>query len=374
MSTLLEVTMLPAKEGDCLLITYGHISDKKYILIDGGRKWTYKNSLKVLFEKLKINQLELIVVTHVDRDHIEGIMTLFEDSKLHINVKDVWFNTYDHLKGRAINPPANDEGSFLEPMGAKMGEDLSDLLIKKGWPWNNYFKGNPVEITENMNDNKINIGEVKLTLLSPNREKLKSFIPKWKAECRKAGIVAGIEAEEYGSYPISQFETMGSNRRIDIDKLAETPFENDETDANGSSIAFLFELEDKRILFAGDAHADILKNSLENYKGTKSEKIILNAFKVSHHGSAHNISNDILDMIECDHFLISTNGNYFKHPDPIAVARIIKYGGEGKTLHFNFKTEFTEVWDRELWKKKYHYKTSFPRVDEDGKNTLTLSE
>lgn len=46
--------------------------------------------------------------------------------------------------------------------------------------------------------------------------------------------------------------------------------------------------------------------------------------KVSHHGSAINISNELLDMIDCRNYLISTNGGKGRscHPDRETIGNI----------------------------------------------------
>ena len=98
----LSITMLPAKEGDCLVVSYGDDANRKYILIDGGRAWTYRNALKKYLAESSIRELELVVITHVDRDHIDGILALVEDPEFDLPVKNVWFNTYDHLNNVAI--------------------------------------------------------------------------------------------------------------------------------------------------------------------------------------------------------------------------------------------------------------------------------
>src|SRR6267378_495413 len=107
--------MLPAREGDCLWIRYGEADKPRQILIDGGRAATGKE-LKARIANLPANQVtfELLIVTHVDRDHIEGVLGLLEDPKLSLRFRDIWFNGYDHLMNVS-----------LETFGALQGERLS---------------------------------------------------------------------------------------------------------------------------------------------------------------------------------------------------------------------------------------------------------
>jgi len=88
------VRSLPARFGDCLLVSWG--SPPRAILIDAGLARTYAESLRPALAQcrsLGIRRLELVVITHIDRDHIGGIeqtLTLQHDHGL--AVAEVWFN------------------------------------------------------------------------------------------------------------------------------------------------------------------------------------------------------------------------------------------------------------------------------------------
>lgn len=96
------VDMLAADEGDCFLI----MAEKENIniLIDGGTAKTYHRVLKPKLQEL--NRLgkciDLLVVTHIDDDHIGGILELLKEntsdseSKI-IKIKNIWHNSYRHL-------------------------------------------------------------------------------------------------------------------------------------------------------------------------------------------------------------------------------------------------------------------------------------
>ena len=68
------------------------------------------------------------------------------------------------------------------------------------------------------------------------------------------------------------------------------------------------------------------------------DRLKLDALKVSHHASQNNLSKDLLALIDCKRYCISTNGDYFCHPDREAIGRIIKYGGARPELSFNYRT------------------------------------
>ena len=74
---MLSIEMLPARHGDCLWIEYAEgVSDRtRRILVDGGPGFAY-GALRARIEQLPLaeREFELVVVTHIDADHIEGII------------------------------------------------------------------------------------------------------------------------------------------------------------------------------------------------------------------------------------------------------------------------------------------------------------
>jgi len=347
--------MLPAKEGDCLWIRYGKGSTARQILIDGGRAATAKQ-LKAWFADLAPakRKFELLIITHVDRDHIEGVLSLLTDKSVKVTFKDIWFNGFDHLNQVK-----------LETFGAVQGERLSAALTDGKLPWNKAWNRRSVCITTKRLPTKRLEGGMNLTLLSPDRLKLTKLVPDWKKECVKAGLFAGI-----GSKPAAKrgLERFGA---INIEQLAASAFVEDDGSANGSSIAVLAQYEGKKVLLTGDSHTDRLCDSLKILKKS-SRRLKIGAMKLPHHGSEHNVSKELLGLIDCPRFLVSTNGSYFQHPAPSAMARLIKYAGKDASLFFNYRTKFTERWDRPDWKGKYGYLTEYPVKKQNGRLVVSL--
>lgn len=363
MSKYMLIWMLPAKEGDCLLIEYGTADNKKYVLIDGGRAWTYKHALKHKLEEMGIKQLELLVVSHVDRDHIDGVQKMLQDPDLNLTVNDIWFNTWAHLNDESVS--ADDETED-ESFSVKMGEYFSRSILEREWPWNKSFNGKAVK-TENATD-PTTLSELNIQLLSPNTEKLTALKNTWVVECKKAGLVPGFGVDDYEVLE----DDEESFSVLNLNALAKTPFDGDDSVPNGSSIAFILEYGNKRVLCAGDAHIDVLVDKLKALGASKASPIKLDAIKIPHHGSKGNVSKELLELIDCKHFLISTNGNYFKHPNDVAIARIIVFGTSELTLHFNYKTDHNKHWDKAYYKDRYGYRAEFPKQDMDGYCTLLL--
>jgi beta-lactamase superfamily II metal-dependent hydrolase len=352
---MLEIEMLPAREGDCLWIRYGQPSAPKQILVDTGRSATYKKALHPRLLALPPSQqtFELFVITHVDRDHIEGALNLLEDEDLPITFKDIWFNGYDHL-----------QSAKLETFGAVQGERLTAALLKHKAVWNKAWKSKAVAIGKGALPKKSLEGDITLTLLSPDRQKLVDLIPTWLQECKDAGLVPGAKARRAEVAGLEQFGGL------DVEKLAASKFKAESKEPNGSSIAFLLEYDGKRLLLGADAHEDRLLSSLTMLAGTK-KRVALDLFKVPHHGSDGNLSRELLAIMDCPRYLISTNGSYFKHPTPEAIARILKFGGKHKTIYFNYDTKFTSPWKSAAYQGKYGYTAVYPAKGAAG--TLRIS-
>jgi hypothetical protein len=337
-----RIELLPAREGDCVLLSYADGAVRRHVLIDGGRAATWED-LKARLEELPAGEreLELLVISHIDRDHIEGVLKMLGDPACPVTFKDIWFNGYGHLK-------AVDDEDF----GAVQGEKLTELLLA-GLPWNRSFSKKSVRLPKTTLGQPIDLpGGMRLTLMSPTADKLIKLRPKWEKECKKADL---LPSHDLPPEVLPGEEPFGA---LDVDALADEAFDEDGAEANGSSIALLAEHGGRRALLAADAHPSVLLDAFERLQ-PGGDPIFLHAFKLAHHGSRNNLSVDFLKRIKCSKYLISTNGSQFRHPSRQAIARLLKYGGPQKTLVFNYKTEFTEIWDENGLQNDYDYAVRF---------------
>jgi beta-lactamase superfamily II metal-dependent hydrolase len=351
-----QIEMLPAREGDCMLLTYGRTGALSRVLIDGGRAGT-RSALKKRFKRLaeEERELELLVVTHVDRDHIEGILSLLEDKSNPVRFREIWFNGYDHLRNLDV-----------ESFGPVQGERLTRAILEQRIPWNGKFQGMPIEAAERCPVRQLD-GGLTLTVLSPDRAKLEALIPRWESQCRNEGLVPGVEARRR-EIP----EGMEPFGPVAIEELARAPFEPDDSLSNGTSIALLAEYEGKRVLLAGDAHPDLLEASLRNLLGPAGGRVPVDAMKVSHHGSSYNTSREVLDLLSCPMFLISTNGSIYHHPEQKAMARLIRSSEREKQIVFNYRSDETLIWNNPRWQTKFGYQTRYPEISDNGSAVITI--
>ena len=96
------------------------------------------------------------------------------------------------------------------------------------------------------------------------------------------------------------------------------------------------------------------------------ERLRLDAVKVSHHGSRGNTTTGFLDQIDCDTYLVSTDGSRFGHPDDEAIERILDRGAHETRLVFNYRSEQNAKWAGEETQRERHYTAIYPRSDSGG--------
>jgi hypothetical protein len=360
---MIRVEVLPAAFGDCILIEYGKGGTKQRILIDAGLTKTYKESLLPRLEQLEDGepvQLELLVVTHIDRDHICGILPLLRAEPPMVEAKDIWFNGRRHL--------ARDE------LGVKDGEALQTLIEERGLPWNVAFgaTGQQAVVVPDKVENDDELPRISLdggaviTLLSPCWRNLEALAEDWPNDT--LGSWDEPEAvHAIDSVPPDALGKRPALTSISVDEmrdLAEVALKEDTARPNGSSIAFLFEFEQKRILFGADAFPSVLLESLNRF--SPNEVVELHAFKLPHHGSMNNISEDLLAKVKCSRFLISTNGATFGHPHPEAISRIACSSEDSKEICFNHSSDYTIVWDDPTTSAELKYTARYPEDELAG--------
>ena len=331
---MISIEMLPAAHGDALWIEYGSERQPRQILIDGGPAHTYEMGLRrrIAAQAENKRDFELIIITHIDADHIDGALILLQEIKsagLKIQTKEFWFNSWEQL-------PKVETDTFAPLQGEFPGGLLSvDPVLKKAW--NKYFNQGPVIVPESGPLPEIKLeGGAQITLLGPGTKELKRLRARWASAIRDFTPGDVDEAlrrlKERREYKPPVFPAV----------FAAEQYGEDRTPANGSSISFLLEDGNVRVLLLGDAHAATLASTLKRLAAQRSvERLPVDAVKLPHHGSMGNVSSDWLRLVDCDRWLISTNGAIFGHPDVETVKLIAKNCTRKPTFHCNYLTDTT---------------------------------
>lgn len=325
MNDMSELYFLPAKHGDAFFLHCIKDNNEGWIIVDGGPSGNARHN-PFVNEVEKLPSHDLMVMTHQDDDHLMGIRAYI---KTHMNdecfpVKRLWVNCARHMdfpKGGDLSP--------------KHASNMADMLAE-------ITKGNELKwtdrIVEGYHDETIKFADI--DILNPAADMLDRFIPVYE---EKAGV-----AEEKGSNLTAQtVQRCTDDYAISLEELAmrekEEPTEaNYSQFANMVSISFVVRCKGLSILMLGDSFPQQIVAALKSRDFSSENKLKVDFVKVAHHGSRNNISNELLDMIDCHHYLISTNGGAARsyHPDREAMANIICHEGRdaGKIhLHFNYK-------------------------------------
>jgi hypothetical protein len=355
-----RIEMLPALHGDALLVEYGSARTRR-ILIDGGPLRAFP-ALQSRLDALPAGdqRVELLVITHVDTDHVEGIIRLLAipEARWPIDPKEIWFNGWRHLEES-------------RELGGREGELISALIRRRaGDRWNTSFGGKAVRVQSVSADRIALEGKMTLTLVSPDSESLERLLKDWRESAEKWEIEPGdLDAawaqlvEESRFHPDSEL-TLGPEDLTD--RLRKLLKGKDPSTPNGSSIAFLGEFGDKSCLFLGDAHMKVVCASLKRLGATTQSPLRIDAVKLSHHGSKNNITSEFLELVDAEHYLVSSNGDRFEHPDRDAIEAVIRGSRRKPTLWFNYRSDFTTTWEAGSKRPGSKYRTRYPASGKEG--------
>lgn len=358
---MLKLKMYPAKNGDAFLVDAGGT----YILIDAGFASTYQDFIATDLAQLAKdgNRLDLVVCTHIDADHIGGLLEFFSlngtPAARGIEVDAVWHNSLRSLPAPTAVPDGLHDRMVLEairrrgfqggamsspnPISARQGSSLAKLLRQYGYTWNAgdgssciSEGGTPVLLPRN----------VDVQVIGPKAARLEGLRDMWLREVRKLGYRGSSSPSDLidDAYEMlcstappppapqaTRIAAKGSLRLAD----AYTP---DTSIPNGSSIAFIIATRNTRLLYLGDAWAEDVAASLKALQPTAGP-IIFDAIKVSHHGSLHNTSVELLSIADSPCFLLSSDGSRHGHPDFEVLAEIVDRPAPFKRqLFFNYET------------------------------------
>ncbi len=313
-----EFAILPAFHGDCILIkTYDSNNDEFIILVDGGTAQTFKYTLKAELEAIK--HINLLVLTHIDSDHIAGLISLFKSSLIDsIAIDEIW-----------MNHPELVEVNTDELISTKQGDSLKELIL---------LKKPDVKLREITTADKSIVKDgIEFKILSPT--------PQIKEELYRQWRLSDLPKTDTDNVNISSQKEIHSNSLEDLGKISFSPDKNINGDIfNSSSISFVLKCIDISILLLADSRSEIITESLRQNCFSESNPLEVDYVKVSHHGSLNNTSQEQLGLIKSNNFIISTNGGTsdHKHPSRETIARIV-YSSQRKdevlTIYFNYKID-----------------------------------
>lgn len=322
-----SVKVFPAANGDCFLIRIKEEIGIINIIIDGGKGQLCHSELKDEFIQLEENKqrVNLLIVTHIDDDHIAGIIKLYQDKEINTSIIDkVWFNSgtliSSKLSGVEMSnreiPIIFDHAS--RKMSVRQGMTLEEILEKSDTWHKDLVSSGQIH----------NLDGITIKILSPNNETLEELNSKWDLEIEKM------------TKKRSKKRKMASTTDYHktIDELCAEDFEEDPSLFNKSSIAFLLEYKKYKLLMLGDSHPSIIVTSLKNLGYSEENKLKIDVMKISHHASKKNTCSELLKLLDCEKFIISSDGSKHGLPNKQSLARIVRIMDKPVTFYFNYSS------------------------------------
>lgn len=332
-----SINFIKALHGDAILVKVSEENSSINLLVDGGPGRAFRArqpgfpgdaELRAVLDDIRAKgqAIDLLIMTHVDDDHIGGVISAFEHPDyLSALTKSVIFNSGQLIHAAFNldpNPSNNIKGNFqnLNRTSIKQGVTLEGFLDEKGIWIKRIFK----------QGDRHSLGRMTFFFLSPNDVNLKVLSEKWEKE-----KISPNTAKNSTDYSKSYDELL----KDDI-------FESDHSVHNGSSISFYVEIGEKKIMMLGDSFSETVEEGLEKMGYTEKNPLQLDIVKISHHGSQKNTSCKFLKIIRSNKFVITTNGSQHGLPNKLTLARIHKIHPEA-TIYFNYPSMINKIYSVE---------------------------
>lgn len=381
----MKITVFQSHKGDCLLLegTKGTT-----ILADGGMVGSYNDHVAPSLHRLRKQNraLDLAYVSHIDEDHIAGILQMMDDEvawrifehhkKNHHpkaakfkprnprppEVKELWHNVFHDtitqnrgdledlliasMKTTLLDPDLEENFVRLDSL---INSERQALLLKHrldpsqlAIPVNKPTKKKLMFIGTGGTVRKpIKRKELEITVVGPRKKELDELRKRWNAWVRKNRATirqirdrARIEGERLHTDEALSFQNVLKNLAAALgDRSSVTP-------PNLASLMLVVKNQGKSVLLTGDSHPDDIRAGLKEAKLTDDQgRAHFDVIKVQHHGSEHNMDDDFCANITADHYVFCGNGSH-ENPDPRVVDLLIERRIDSAGANGGFKLWF----------------------------------
>ncbi|AIV04963.1 hypothetical protein LA59_05585 [Vibrio harveyi] len=276
----MKLITLTESNSDSFLIKVEGKERQHHILIDGGYKQNAKKAIGLLENIIEEHQMiDLVILTHVDTDHINGLLAIFKSKKITSStIGTVLFNVpHSSIEIESIKEKSTQ-------CGYSEGNDLLKIIVDKGIKLESAVQGDEYKVGD----------DVTINILAPTS----SAVEKDHKEWRDTNI--GYEAEpEY-----------------DKKNLVAEVHREDDKPQNVSSIVCLIKSSDKTVLMCGDSVPSQIISGV-------SDITPVDLMKIPHHGSKYNINDEVLKFFPTKKFLIP--GSRTGYPNYYTIALLENY-------------------------------------------------
>lgn len=333
---------LAAEEGDCLLLHWGTLNDPHLAVIDGGPRLVYEDALKPRLAKILDNRgieqldIDFVMVSHVDNDHVMGIKKMFGRMKTEIEqnferpfrVQFLWHNTFNDILNDGIDKYYKEfTSAFTASIGGEPDARVVDKLVAQlqaragldrataahdaydiGLILAGHGEGRDLRISHKFLHDRHQIAGLNrpfqanggATLITAERTPAPIAVKGLNVK-----VVGPLEAEikelqrEFDAF----IEARGLTAEAVLAAYA------DRSIPNLSSIVCIAEFGGKRILLTGDARGDKTLAGLRQADAFANGVLKVDVLKVPHHGSDRNVKPEYFEKIIADTYVFSGNGD-----------------------------------------------------------------
>ena len=347
------IHFLPAEHGDAFILHCYKGDNEGYIVVDGGPYCLRSyNFISKQFDT--IPHIDLMVLTHHDDDHIGGILRFIKAHKDDnpFPVRKMWANcarVKDFQESLDLSPN----------QASKLADALTEISKNTGLEWKE-------RIHEGYDCSDIDYADIEI--IGPREDLLNRYLEFYQNDIgeplQEGQNLSGIESDDFLNKPLEELALYAT---------PEPNLTNKRVLANAASISCIIEADGMSVLMLGDGYPQFVVPYLREREKQKG-RLKVDFVKVAHHGSLNNISCELLDLIDCNNYIIPTNGGGtgVKHPDRIALAKILCHKNRDRSvpvhLHFNYTLKtFAQCKDLFLFNEgeKEEYKFEVHEPDEN---------
>lgn len=336
---LFTLEAFEAKHGDALLLHYGTPSNPRLVIIDGGPAGVYAQRVKPRLKELQNGRspgqalrVELLMVSHIDDDHINGVVALFADllqsqqrnQTLLADIQTFWHNSFEELSGgdpADLSLPAKGVAAVALGDSAPAGLPLTQrgalilLSVTQGRQLRDQARalglGVPKLVTyKGGAAKKVGVAAgLTLQVIGPNEKRVAKLKEEWTKALKKK---PQLEPADF--------------------QVAAADFV-DNAFANLSSLVVIARQGKRSMLLTGDARGDDILAALTEAKMLKNGRLHVDLLKMPHHGSDRNVATGFFRKVTADHYVISADGR-FGNPDVATLKMIAEArGNDPYTVH-----------------------------------------
>lgn len=351
----MRLRIFQSAQGDCLLL---ESKDRKLVLCDGGMRSSMKAHVRDELGKLRDEgrELEYVYVSHIDSDHISGVLQLLED-EVAWRVHEYQMTTDDPPAAppRFPRPPVINgllHNSFKDQIGINETTKVADLLaamvpslfatkdfglvniglelqdlavsIPEAIKVSRLSASDALDIPVNRlpgstgpakllffrdRTQSFNVGSMKFTIVGPTEKELTDLKTGWVTWLRaNQDEVRKIRREL--KRRIDEFSNgRGGDSPFDLRDWNGIPDYKGVTAPNVASLMFMVEEDGKRLLLTGDSKQDKILRGLNQTGFLGDEGLHVDVLKVQHHGSENNLDANFARNVSAEHYVFCGNGH-----------------------------------------------------------------